>query len=163
MHKPSDVDDGSIASNCSASCCHPFYCTPFSTTPQEPMMAKQRLSRRELERLLYDASEVLNSVLEDCFPTTPEGVAAEEERQRREGPIELPESLRDASKVLERIQSMKESTQCEHIIVEDDCGSAVCGKCDKDFGWYCQISTKHVCEYENDEWCIHCGAPEERQ
>ncbi len=67
-------------------------------------MTKQRLSRRELERLLYDASEALNSVLEDCFPTTPEGVAAEEERQRREGPIELPESLRNASKVLERIQ-----------------------------------------------------------
>jgi|JI8StandDraft_1071087.scaffolds.fasta_scaffold1068244_1 predicted Zn-ribbon and HTH transcriptional regulator len=68
------------------------------------MMTKHRLSRRELERLLYDASEALNSVLEDCFPTTPEGVAAEEERQRREGPIELPESLRNASKVLERIQ-----------------------------------------------------------
>lgn len=31
-------------------------------------------------------------------------VCAEEERQRREGPIELPESLRNASKVLERIQ-----------------------------------------------------------
>ena len=106
MHKPSDVDDGSIASNCSASCVHPFYCTAFSTTHQEPMMAKQRLSRRELERLLYDASEVLNSVLEDCFPTTPEGVAAMEAQHRKEGPSELPESLRDASKVLERIKNM---------------------------------------------------------
>jgi hypothetical protein len=39
------------------------------------MMAKQRLSRRELERLLYDASEALNDILEDCFPDTPEGMS----------------------------------------------------------------------------------------
>ena len=51
----------------------------------------------------------------------------------------------------------------EHRIVEDDCGSAICVKCNKDFGWYCQISTKHFCEYADDEACIHCGAPEERQ
>lgn len=51
----------------------------------------------------------------------------------------------------------------EHRIVEDDCGSAICVKCNKDFGWYCQISTTHFCEYEGDECCIHCGAPEERQ
>lgn len=125
-------------------------------------MAKQRLSRRELERLLYDASEALNSVLEDCFPTTPEGVAAEEERQRREGPIELPESLRDASKVLERIKNMN-GGKCEHIVVEDEFEGAVCGKCGEDFGWFCQISPKHFCEYEGDEACIHCGAPEERK
>ena len=56
-----------------------------------------------------------------------------------------------------------ERKRCEHVIVEDDCGSAICIKCSKDFGWYCQISTKHFCEYEGDECCIHCGAPEERQ
>jgi hypothetical protein len=106
MAKPNDADRDFDGSHCSASCVHPFYCTAFSTTPQEPMMSKQRLSRRELERLLYDASEALNSVLEDCFPTTPEGVAAMEEQHRQEGPIELPESLRDASKVLERIKNM---------------------------------------------------------
>ena len=62
------------------------------------------LSKKEIERKLYEASKYITDTLEECFPTTPEGVAAEEERQRREGPIELPESLRDASKVLERIQ-----------------------------------------------------------
>jgi hypothetical protein len=70
------------------------------------MMKKPRLSRRELERLLYDASEALNDILEDCFPDTPEGIAAMEARHAKEGPIELPESLRDASKVLERIKNM---------------------------------------------------------
>lgn len=56
-----------------------------------------------------------------------------------------------------------ERKRCEHRIVEDDCGSAICINCSKDFGWYCQISTKHFCEYTDDECCIHCGAPEERQ
>jgi hypothetical protein len=109
MTKPKHATEDLGTTHCSASCVHPFYCTPFATTPQEAMMSKQRLSRRELERLLYDASEVLNSVLEDCFPSTPEGVAAMEEQHAKEGPIELPESLRDASKVLERIKNMNDS------------------------------------------------------
>lgn len=109
MTANNDPTENYDAKHCSASCVHPFYCTSFATTPQEPMMAKQRLSRRELERLLYDASEALNDVLEDCFPSTPEGVAAMEERHAKEGPIELPESLRDASKVLERIKNMNGS------------------------------------------------------
>ena len=53
---------------------------------------------------------------------------------------------------------------CEHLVIEDQDEGAVCGKCKKDFGWFCQISPKHFCEYGDDgECCIHCGAPEERQ
>ena len=51
----------------------------------------------------------------------------------------------------------------EHIIAESDCGAAVCGKCGKDLGWYCPESEGNVCEYSDDECCIHCGEPEERQ
>ena len=121
------------------------------------MTAKQ-LSRRELERLLLDASEALNEVLEYFFPTTPEGVAVEESQRR-----ELPESLRNAANVLDRIQAMQNTKKCDHLIIEDDCGSASCEKCGEDFGWYCQISTKRFCEYEGEEDCIHCGEPEERK
>ena len=46
--------------------------------------------------------------IEAIIPTTPEAVAAEEQRQRLEGPTELPESLRDGSKVLERIKYLEE-------------------------------------------------------
>jgi hypothetical protein len=52
----------------------------------------------------------------------------------------------------------------QHIIVEDDCGSAICGKCKEDFGWFCQIAANNICEYsDDDECCIHCGSPEERK
>ena len=56
-----------------------------------------------------------------------------------------------------------ERKRCEHRIVEDEDGQALCIQCCKYFGWYCQISTKHFCEYTGDEACIHCGAPEDRQ
>lgn len=46
--------------------------------------------------------------IEAAIATTPEAVAAEEERQRLEGPTELPDSLRDGSKVLERIKYLDE-------------------------------------------------------
>ena len=53
---------------------------------------------------------------------------------------------------------------CEHpIVAHDRDGGATCSKCGKDLGWFCNISSKHFCEYEGDECCIHCGAPEERQ
>lgn len=59
--------------------------------------------------------------------------------------------------------ALKKADLCEHRIFEDEDGQAICLECCKYFGWYCQISTKHFCEYEGDEECIHCGAPEERQ
>jgi hypothetical protein len=59
--------------------------------------------------------------------------------------------------------ALKKSDSCKHRIYEDEDGQAICIECCKYFGWYCQISTKHFCEYEGDEECIHCGAPEERQ
>lgn len=64
------------------------------------------LSTQEIERKLYEASQYINQTLEECFPSTPEDVASMEEQHRKEGPSELPESLRDASKVLERIKNM---------------------------------------------------------
>lgn len=54
--------------------------------------------------------------------------------------------------------------ECDHEIVEDDIGSAVCRKCGEYFGWYCPNSKTHLCEYTIDEDCCdHCGNPEERK
>jgi hypothetical protein len=61
--------------------------------------------------MLYDASKISHDGVQFCFPTTPEGVAAMEEQYRKEDPAELPESLRDAAKVLERIKQMGESNE----------------------------------------------------
>lgn len=69
---------------------------------------------------LSDA-EAMRAVAEG-IPTTPEDVAAEDLRQQREGTFELPESLRDASKVLERIKAMDPEdpyARCESF--EDCC------------------------------------------
>lgn len=53
---------------------------------------------------------------------------------------------------------------CQHgSVFQDLDAGAVCIKCSKDLGWYCNVSPKHYCEYTDDECCIHCGAPEERQ
>lgn len=54
---------------------------------------------------------------------------------------------------------------CQHgSVFQDLDAGAVCIKCSKDLGWYCNVSPKHYCEYtDDDECCIHCGAPEERQ
>lgn len=51
----------------------------------------------------------------------------------------------------------------KHVVVEGDCGSAVCESCGEDLGWYCPKSENHVCEYRGDECCMYCGEPEERQ
>lgn len=57
-----------------------------------------------------------------------------------------------------------ESEPCSHAVVaHDKDDGATCSNCGKDLGWYCHISQKHYCEYTDDECCIHCGAPEERQ
>jgi hypothetical protein len=69
---------------------------------------------------LSDA-EALRAVAEG-IPCTPEDVAAEELRQQREGTFEIPESLRDADKVLERIKAMDPEdpyARCESF--EDCC------------------------------------------
>jgi hypothetical protein len=105
---------------------------------------------------LSDA-EAMRAVAEG-IPCTPEDVAAEELRQQREGTFEMPESLRDASKVLERIK------RCEHKVVQGSDAEAVCLKCSEDLGWYCPASREHVCEYTDiHECCVYCGQPEERQ
>ena len=57
-----------------------------------------------------------------------------------------------------------DSERCEHRVVQNLDAGAECIKCSKDLGWYCQVSPKFYCEYtDDDECCIHCGAPEERQ
>ena len=61
------------------------------------------LSNQEIERKLHEASKYITATLEECFPTTPEGVAALERQFAKDGPVELPEALRDASAVLNRI------------------------------------------------------------
>lgn len=65
------------------------------------------MSNKEIERKLHEASKYINETIEECFPTTPEGVEALEEQFAKEGPVELPESLKDASKVLDRIMENK--------------------------------------------------------
>lgn len=54
---------------------------------------------------------------------------------------------------------------CQHgSVFQDLDAGAVCIKCGKDLGWYCSVSPMHYCEYtDDDECCIHCGEPEERQ
>jgi hypothetical protein len=69
-------------------------------------------------------------------------------------------------------------------------GSAICIICGEDFGWYCPKSPDHICyyrsesdgwtvilrngtkvtlnehsdpEYQTDDCCLFCGAPEERK
>lgn len=57
-----------------------------------------------------------------------------------------------------------ERKRCEHRVAQNLDAGAECIKCSKDLGWYCQLSPKFYCEYtDDDECCIHCGAPEERQ
>jgi hypothetical protein len=58
--------------------------------------------------------------------------------------------------------------ECEHdwqpAGSDIECTHPVCNKCgSRGFGWYCQESPTRSCEYEEDEWCIHCGEPEERK
>lgn len=60
---------------------------------------------------------------------------------------------------------------CEHTIGPSDpedpeSSSGVCSKCGKGTGsWYCPSNPpSHVCEYpDDDEYCIHCGNPDERK
>jgi len=77
--------------------------------------------------------------------------------------------------------------KCRHEIVQMH-DSAECSICKKSFGWYCPDSPDSVCHYyseagrvelidsthipvpaehdanhESDDWCIFCGAPEERK
>jgi hypothetical protein len=53
---------------------------------------------------------------------------------------------------------------CLHMVIESEFGGAECGVCGQDFGWFCPIGLKSICEYtDGDECCIHCGQPEERK
>lgn len=60
----------------------------------------------------------------------------------------------------------EEAALCQHKkIVRDEFDSAVCKKCNKDFGWFCEESPSKHCEYEDsgNECCVYCGEPEERK
>jgi hypothetical protein len=52
---------------------------------------------------------------------------------------------------------------CTHSYVEKD-ESAICAICEDRGGWWCPDNPSHLCEYQGgSEYCIHCGAPEERK
>lgn len=51
-----------------------------------------------------DVEEEMSELLEECIPTTPEGVARLEKEFAAQGPVELPPRLRDPKKVLEEIK-----------------------------------------------------------
>lgn len=70
---------------------------------KDAIWTMRRHSDRNIERRLHEAAKWFNGVLEECFPSTPEGVAAAESRLPD---VDLPESLKDSAKVLERIQEM---------------------------------------------------------
>jgi len=61
--------------------------------------------------------------------------------------------------------------KCEHEIVPTlpesiEASEGICNKCGYKTGsWYCPDNPpKMRCEYRSgDEWCIHCGNPEERK
>jgi len=57
--------------------------------------------------------------------------------------------------------------RCEHdVVVPSECGGRRCAVCRHPLpGWYCPDSptAEHECYYEDDEFCIHCGQPEERK
>lgn len=54
---------------------------------------------------------------------------------------------------------------CVHTPYKTSYGSALCQHCQKRLGWWCYISPKNYCEYDDKhgENCIHCGEPEERK
>ena len=71
--------------------------------------------------------------------------------------------IADIERDAKEAQALAATCQHDSVFQDLDAG-AVCIKCSKDLGWYCNVSPKHYCEYtDDDECCIHCGAPEERQ
>lgn len=56
----------------------------------------------------------------------------------------------------------KLKTSCTAHVYQHTGDSAICAICSNDGGWWCPDSATHVCTYEKDEWCIHCGHPSER-
>jgi hypothetical protein len=78
----------------------------------------------------------------------------------------------------------KLKSECDHPVISN----GYCKGCNKDFGWPCSKSPDKVCHYfsyqghitlingkkhqlpssyddnhESEDWCIFCGAPEERK
>ena len=51
---------------------------------------------------------------------------------------------------------------CTHVYAQKY-DSAVCVICENHAGWWCPDGPNNTCEYDHDEWCIHCGDPEERK
>ena len=53
---------------------------------------------------------------------------------------------------------------CEHLnLSPTPWGSAICTCGELTGKWYCEKSPNNTCEYRGNEWCIHCGEPEERK
>lgn len=70
-------------------------------------------------------------------------------------------ALSEMERAKEAYLALKRQCQ-DHIFIQDG-DSAVCAICAEDGGWWCPDSDIHVCTYEHGEYCIHCGAPEERK
>ena len=63
------------------------------------------------------------------------------------------------------LNSVRKACEHEYVPEQQDSESATCAKCGSNpFAWYCVASPTKLCEYERgNEWCIHCGYPEERK
>lgn len=101
-------------------------------------------------------------------------------KKQKKSKLELKSNPEALKKVLDKINALKTQKekelriiegiimhikrQCRHKIIKDQrCDIAVCKICGSQFGWYCEKSPVHHCEYEMSENCIHCGSPEERK
>lgn len=52
---------------------------------------------------------------------------------------------------------------CKDHLYTNEYDSAICCICGSDGGWWCPDSETHTCDYTDGEFCIHCGAPDERK
>jgi len=64
-----------------------------------------------------------------------------------------------------KLQLQQLQEDCPHTNIKNEWGTGVCFDCGyRTHGWYCPKNPDDFeCEYEEDEWCIHCGEPEERK
>ena len=58
-----------------------------------------------------------------------------------------------------------EPVKCKHENIIESHGDRKCKNCNKVLnGWFCPDNAPtHKCDYDNNEWCIYCGEPDERK
>lgn len=149
---------------------------------------KRRLKRksgkctpREMDSSpFYPILSNFKGAISGCFLTISASNTIMTGKKQKKSKLELKSSPEALKKVLGKMYALKRQKekelriidgiilhiqrQCHHKIIKDTrCEIAVCSICGSQFGWYCDKSPTHHCEYEVGENCIHCGQPEERK